>query len=666
MSLLKLLLGRPLANDEQPGHKVGVFTGLPAMGLDGLASSAYGPEAALTVLLPLGAAGLYFAGPVIATILVLLGILYLSYRQTIAAYPSNGGAYTVARENLGTGAGLAAAAALCVDYILNVAVGISAGVAALVSAAPDLQPYMLELCLLILALITVVNLRGTLESGWAFALPTYLFVASLGTVLVLGVVRALLAGGHPEPVEPPVPPAAAVEGVSLWLLLRAFASGCTAMTGVEAVSNGVSAFKEPVVRNARSTLTAIVAVLAALLAGIGYLAGAYRVGAMDQAAPGYQSVISQLAAAVAGRGVLYYVTMGSALAVLSLSANTSFVGFPRLCRLLARDDFLPRAFGVMGRRLVYSGGILFLAGAAALLLVAFGGITDRLIPLFAVGAFLSFTLSQAGMVVHSLRQSRQAGRRGRRAHAWGALAVNAAGAAATGAALAVIVAAKFLEGAWLTLLALPALLVLFKAVKHHYERLAERVEAHRPLDLRDVRPPVVVVPTESWNRLTRQALRFGLRLSPDVIAVHLSALGGGAAEGEEASLREQWRHEVELPARAAGVPPPRLECVRSRYRRFVEPLLAFVERVRVAYPGREVAVIIPELIKTRWWQLLLHNHRAARLRHALLWRGVGRRLVVASIPWNLDDEDTPLVSGAVAAYVPAAAGDSEKTPAMRS
>jgi amino acid transporter len=639
MSLLGFLLGRPLATNEQEEEKVGVLTGVPAMGLDGLASSAYGPEAALTILVPLGAAGLVYAGPVIAVILVVLGILYFSYRQTIEAYPSNGGSYTVARENLGTGAGLLAAAALILDYVLNVAVGISAGVAALISAVPVLQPYILDLCLLVLALITLVNLRGTVEAGMAFALPTYLFVLSLGTVLVIGLVKSLLSGGRPEPVEPPPALPVAVEGVSLWLLLRAFASGCTAMTGVEAVSNGVSAFKEPVVRTAQRTLSVIVALLAVLLGGIAYLAWAYNVGAMDQEAPGFQSVLSQLTAAAIGRGPLYFLTMASILAVLSLSANTSFVDFPRLCRLLARDDFLPRAFAVMGRRLVYSAGILFLAGASGLLLTVFGGITDRLIPLFAVGAFLAFTLSQAGMVAHwrkALRGRDHTWTRGRRAHARAALVINGVGATATAAALAVILAAKFIEGAWMTVLAVPALLALFHGIKRHYERVAKQVATRQSLDLRDTRPPVVVLPAECWNRLTRQALRFGMRLSPDVIAVHLSALSGEPDDGEERSLRDKWRREVEEPARAAGVAPPRLEMVYSPYRKFVDPLLEYIEHVHSEFPGREVAVIIPELIKRHWWQLLLHNHRARQLRRALLQQG-GRRLVVISIPWPLED-----------------------------
>ena len=390
MSFLSFLLGRPLASSEQAERKIGVFAGVPALGLDGLSSSAYGPEAALTILLPLGMSGVWYIGPITVFILLLLALLYLSYRQTIGAYPVNGGSYTVAKENLGTSASLLAAAALMIDYVLTVAVGISAGVAALVSAVPSLHKYTLPMCMVILLLITLANLRGTKEAGWAFAAPTYLFIGTLGCVLISGIVKAIASGGQPQALVAPPPVSEATEAVGLWLLLRSFASGCTAMTGVEAVSNGVSAFKDPTVRFARRTLTVIVVILAMLLGGIAYLAQSYHVGAMDQDQPGYQSVLSQLTAAVVGRGWLYYVTIGSVLTVLCLSANTSFVDFPRLCRLVAGDDFMPRSFAVFGRRLVYSVGILFLAASAGVLLFAFDGITDRLIPLFAVGALHGF------------------------------------------------------------------------------------------------------------------------------------------------------------------------------------------------------------------------------------------------------------------------------------
>src|SRR6202142_100166 len=400
MTFADLIFGHPLAIEDEKSERITPAKGISIFGLDALSSAAYGPEAALTLLIPLGMAGVAYIVPISISIIVLLGIVYFSYRQTITAYPQGGGSYTVASQNLGVWAGLLAAASLMVDYVLTAAVGISAGVGALISAVPSLEKYTLPFCLGILLLVTIVNLRGVRETGAVFMIPTYLFIFCLLGTIAVGLAKALAAGGHPVPVIQPPKLTHATQAVGIWLLLRAFASGCTAMTGVEAVSNGVSAFKEPRVKNAHRTLTAIVAILAILLGGIAYLARCYNIVAMDQNDPAYQSVLSQLVGAVVGRGWFYYITMGSILAVLCLSANTSFVDFPRLCRLIAKDDFLPRAFPVVDRRLVYMVGLLFLATASGLLLAAFGGITDRLIPLYAVGAFLAFTLSQSGMVVH--------------------------------------------------------------------------------------------------------------------------------------------------------------------------------------------------------------------------------------------------------------------------
>ncbi len=629
MRVVPLIFGRILPNRATEERKLTAVTGVPAMGLDGLGSSSYGPEAALTVLIPLGSAGLLYAGEVILVIVALLAILYASYRQTIRAYPNNGGAYIVARENLGRNASLIAAAALMIDYVLNVAVGISAGVGALVSAFPELHPYILELCLGILAAITVINLRGTLDAGRLFAIPTYVFVASFVALLALGAVRAIAAGGAPVPRvdPPPLPPA--LEAVSLWVLLRAFASGCTAMTGVEAVSNGISAFKEPTVRHARRTLTAIVAILAVLLVGIGLLVNAYAVGAMDQTHAGYQSVVSQLAGAIAGRGTLYYAVLGSLLCVLALSANTSFVDFPRLCRMVASDGFLPRPFAIVGRRLVFSVGIVYLAVTAAVLLIVFGGITEHLIPLFAVGAFLTFTLSQAGMVVHWRRNPGPLARR----H----LAINGLGASATAFALVIIVATKFVEGAWITLLALPTTVLLLRAVRRYYDTVDAHIRDDRPLQLTKRDPPIILVATERWNRLTDHAIAFALQLSPDVYAVHVVALEGPGSDADR-TLRETWKRDVEIPAVRAGLEPPRLLTLRAEYRRMHEPLFVLIRELERRYPERRIAVLIPELIKTSWWQYLLHTNRARRLRARLLRWG-GSRIVVINVPWYLEEPD---------------------------
>ncbi len=627
MTVMSALLGRTLANKEADGDKIGVLEGVPAMGLDGLGSAAYGPEAALTVLVPLGAVGLGSIGPITLVILVLLAILFFSYWQTIQAYPSNGGSYTVAQENLGTGAGLLAAAALMVDYMLNVAVGISAGIGALTSALPVLQAYTLPLCLIVLTVVTLVNLRGTKESGLALALPTYVFIAGLGGILVLGVARVVLGDGIAV-VAPPAMPAA-TQAVTVWLLLRAFAAGCTAMTGVEAVSNGVGAFREPRTRNAHGTLSVIVVVLGLLLGGIAYLCGHYGIMAMDQTKPGYQSVLSQLVAAVHGRDWLYYIVIASVLAVLCLSANTSFVGFPRLCRQVASDSFLPKAFAVPGRRLVYTVGILFLAGGAGLLLTAFGGITDRLIPLFAVGAFLSFTLSQAGMAAHWRKRKGRANR--------ARFCVNGVGAVSTGLALAIILAAKFIEGAWLTVLIIPLTLLLLRAIHRYYTSLDQQLlqGQEAPLDLHRHEPPRLIIPISRWDRVARNAVTFAIGLSPDVTALHCTELEGPDAEEHEKSIRAEWQHCVEEPARRAGLPVPELIVRSSPYRSVLGPLLRLIEEHGGCEPGRPVAIVLPQLIEKRWWEWVLHTHRERRLRAALLRNG-GEDLAVIGVPWQLE------------------------------
>lgn len=633
MGVLGILLGRRLANREADARKIGAFEGVPAMGLDGLGSSSYGPEAALTVMIPLGALSLSYIGWVMAPIVALLAILFASYWQTIRAYPNNGGAYIVAKDNLGPNASLLAAAALMIDYVLNVAVGISAGVGALVSAAPSLHPYILPLCLGILVLITLVNLRGTLDAGRLFALPTYLFVASFLAILGWGLVKAIAAGGHPQAlVAPPALPQA-TEAVGLWLLLRAFASGCTAMTGVEAVSNGMSAFRDPAVKHGHRTLAAIVVILGLLLAGIAYLAHAYGIGAMDQTQSNYRSVLSQLAAAVVGEGVFYYVAIGSVLCVLALSANTSFVDFPRLCRMVAQDGYLPKPFAVAGRRLVFSVGVLYLAATAGLLLVVFDGITDRLIPLFAIGAFLTFTLSQAGMVVHWRGALREGGHgaAGHKTH----LAINMVGTATTCLALVIIIVAKFTEGAWITLLAIPLVVLLLRAIHRYYERLDRSLEEPALLELAELQPPIVLVATEAWNKLSDRALTFALSLSPDVIGLHLTDLAGPESDDMHAAMRTQWRQHVEDPAQAAGLKPPRLMVLQASYRSLHEPVLKLARELEDKFPGRSVTVLIPELVKRHWYQYPLHTHRARRLRSSLLSHGRGN-LTVINVPWSLE------------------------------
>jgi amino acid transporter len=621
MKIMDYLFGSPLASDDERAQRIGPLAGIPIFGLDALSSAAYGPEAALTLLLPLGLAGVAYIVPISTSIIILLAIVFFSYRQTIEAYPGGGGSYTVARANVGAFAGLLAAAALMIDYTLTVAVGISAGVGALVSAAPGLQPHTLMICLGILAVITVINLRGVRETGIVFLIPTYLFVGTLLVAIAWGLVKTWLGGGHPAPIVVPPAPSRAVEAVGVWLLLKAFASGCTAMTGVEAVSNGVKAFREPTAGNARRTLTVIIALLIVMLAGIAYLVRAYGIAATDPGAPGYQSVLSMLVAAVAGKGLFYYVTIGSILLVLALSANTAFADFPRLCRVISRDGFLPRSFATRGRRLVYSQGVYVLAVLSAALLAIFGGVTDRLIPLYAVGAFLAFTLSQAGMVFHWKRI---------RGRGWiHSMLVNALGAVATGITVLVVLVAKFMDGAWIVLLLIPILLTVMVAVRRQYHRVGMQIGSQTPLDLCPFRSPLVVMPVDRWSKIAKRALTFALTISPDVIALHIDS-------GERTGyLKQEWIPFVENPCLQLGMKPPKLEVLSSPYRFVIAPIVDYVLDLAKKNPSRQVTVIIPEIVERRWYYHPLHNQRATALKAMLYFRGHGR-IIVVNMPWYTD------------------------------
>jgi len=622
MSFLDVLLGKPLATSDERAEQIGASAGIPIFGLDALSSAAYGPEAALTLLIPLGAMGVAYIVPVSASIILLLTIVYFSYRQTIAAYPGGGGSFTVASENLGNFPGLLAAAALMLDYVLVVAVGISAGVGALVSAVPSLQRHTLLFCLGILVVITIVNMRGVREAGIFFMVPTYLFLGTLLWVILLGVVKTVLASGHPMAVV--APPAAAGHGViaaaSAWLILQVFSNGCTAMTGVEAVSNGVRAFREPTVRNAQRTLTVIIGLLIVLLAGIAYLIRAYGIAATDPGKPGYQSVLSMLVAAVSGRGWFYYVTIGSVLLILCLSANTAFADFPRLCRAVAQNGFLPHSFGYRGRRLVYTEGILVLAVLAGVLLTLFGGVTDRLIPLFAIGAFLAFTLSQAGMVGHWKRLGGPGAGR--------SMVVNGLGAVATGITAVVVLVAKFTAGAWVSALLIAFMVVAMLWVQRHYKDVAAEVSDSLPLQLDSLGPPLVVVPIQSWSKISQRALQFALTLSPDIRALHV------ADEDETNALREQWGRMVEEPLRRTGRKPPELITLPSPYRLVLRPILDYVLEVEKELPDRQIAIIVPELVERHWYHYPLHNQRAELLKALILLHG-STRIVLINVPWYI-------------------------------
>jgi amino acid transporter len=622
MSLTDSIIGRPLATSEERAEHIGVAAGIPIFGLDGLTSAAYGPEAAMTLLIPLGVGGVEYGWRIITAILILLTIVYFSYRQTIAAYPSGGGSYTVATENLGEKPGLLAAAALMIDYILTAAVGISAGVTALTSAVPSLQRHTLLICLVILALLVLVNLRGVKDTGTAFILPTFLFVGTLLTLIGVGMWKTVVTGGHPMPVAPVPPPLpATVQMLTTWMLLKAFASGCAAMTGVEAVSNGVMAFGEPRVKRAQQTLTVIIGILMVLLFGIAYLAKAYRVMPMDPDATGYQSLLSLLVTVVFGRGWFYYLTMGSVLLALALSANTAFADFPRLTRAIATHDYLPHVFILRGRRLLYSHGIYALTGFTAVILILFGGVTDRLIPLYAIGAFLAFTLSQAGMVVHWLKMEKHPGR------LWHAF-VNGIGAVATGITTVIVLIAKFAAGAWVTALLVPTLIGIMMVVKRHYSRVKREMADQTPLNLANLEEPIVVIPMARWDRISEKALRFGLLLSKEIKVVHVHS------DDEQESLDEIWDKFVEEPIERAHLQKPELVTIPSTYRFIINPLMDYILDLEQKNPGRKVAVLLPELVVRHWWENALHNQRVQLLKLLLLLKG-NQRIVVVNIPWYL-------------------------------
>jgi amino acid transporter len=621
MNILDLVVGKPIRTSDERAEQIGPVQGIPIFGLDGLSSAAYGPEAALTLLLPLGILGVRYIVPISAAIITLLVIVYFSYRQTIAAYPSGGGSYTVARFNLGASASLLAAAALLADYILTAAVGISAGVGALISAVPTLLPHTVSLCVGILIIITIVNLRGVREAGSVFAIPTYLFVGTLLITVVAGIIRVLLSGGHPTPAVPLPPPPPITQAVTFWLLLKVFASGCTALTGVEAVSNGVKAFREPTVKNAQRSLTAIIFLLAVLLAGISYLVKNYGIAATDPGQPGYQSVLSMLTAAVFGKGLFYYLTIGSILVVLSLSANTAFADFPRLCRAIAQNNYLPHVFGYRGRRLVYTYGIVVLAVLCGGVLILFGGVTDRLIPLYAIGAFMAFTLSQAGMVMHWRKN---------RGPQWVKSAlVNGLGALVTGITTGVVLVAKFAEGAWITLLFIPLMIVIFAIVRRHYHSVKVLTSCKIPVDAAALsQHPIVVVAIDRWSNITRQGIEFAARLSPEVIALHVDP-------SEHAELLEDdWEHYVAQPFRAAGKEPPQLHLLPSPYRFVIVPIVQFILDLSKKNPGRNIVVVIPELVEGRWYEYFLHNQRGRLLEWVLLARG-NERIFTVSAPWYI-------------------------------
>jgi amino acid transporter len=602
-SLKRLLVGKPIPSHLAHHERLSRLTGLAVLSSDALSSVAYATDFILTTLVVAGVGAFIYAIPISLVIGTLLAIVAFSYRQTIHAYPTGGGAYIVAKENIGPMAGLIAAASLLVDYTLTVAVSISAGVLAITSAVPQLDPYRIEMCLGFLAVLTVGNLRGIRESGNIFAVPTYFFVFSIALLILAGLYRYVT--GVIVPVEAPLPPNAGQHPVTTLLLLTAFANGCTAMTGVEAVSNGVPAFHPPEAKNASATLIAMASLAIVMFVGITMLAHVYKV--VPNTA---ESGISQLGRAVfGGPNIFYYLLQTGTTLILVLAANTAFADFPRLASIVSRDRYLPRQFMNQGDRLAFSNGILVLSTFAAILIVAFRGDTQSLLPLYMIGVFVSFTLSQAGMVIH-WRTTRERG--------WKtSAAINGFGAVVTGIVLIIVAVTKTLEGAWIVLLLIPLIVMVFKQTHRHYTHVAAE------LTLKGYHPQArvhntVLVPIGGLQRAVVDALRYAETLSSDVRAVYVDV---NPAQTEQ--LRKEW---VEWGGRVTLVVLP------SPFRSLMEPLLEYIEQAAAEKTNDYVTVILPEFVPARWWQHLLHNQTSLLIKGALLFR---KNIVVTSVPFHL-------------------------------
>ncbi len=608
-SLKQLLVGRPIPSHLAHHERLSKTTGLAILSSDALSSVAYATEEIVRTLILAGATALAIATPIGIVIAALLLIVAFSYRQTIHAYPSGGGAYIVAKENIGPTAGLIAAAALLIDYVMTVAVSIAAGVAAVVSAFPEWHVNRTEMGLACIVLIAIGNLRGIRESGRIFSIPTYFFLASLFALIGAGAWRAM--AGTIVPVVPAgTPTPSGLTALTTFLVLRAFANGCTAMTGVEAVSNGVPAFKPPEEKNAAATLLIMAGLCVSLFMGVTLLAGAYRVVPLMESAPNYETVVSQLARGVfGGRGALYYAVQAATTLILILAANTAFADFPRLSSIIARDRYLPRQFMNQGDRLAFSNGILVLSSFAAILIIAFRGVTESLLPLYMIGVFVSFTLSQAGMV-RKWRRERGLG--------WRSSALlNLVGAVATGLVLVIVAVTKFAEGAWIILFLIPLLVLWFRSVHRHYAGVAEQLSL-RGLTPEPRRHSTVVLPISGVHRAVVQAVQYAKMLSADVRAVYVDVDPQATA-----AVQRDWKTWGD------GVP---LVVLASEYRSVMEPLLEYLEQVHAERPDAFVTIVLPEFVPARWWHHLLHNQRALLIKGALLFK---RNTVVTSVPFHL-------------------------------
>ncbi len=605
-----LLIGSPLPNEMMSEKRLNKVRALAAFSPDALSSVAYANQEIYLGLVIAGSAGLSFQFPIAVGITVLLGIVALSYAQTIRGYPSGGGSYVVARENLGTLPGLIAGGALLLDYILTAAVSLTAGVAAISSAFPELWPHRIWIALGLLAVIALFNLRGIRESGTAMAVPVYLFLFSFLGMLLYGLFRAI-AQGAPTPLTTVSP--AAFEPLSIILIMHAFSAGCTALTGIEAISNGVTAFKPPEWVNARKTLIVMAVLMAFLFAGSIGLTQFFGV----TAAPG-ETILSALARHLFGAGFPYYVVQFSTLAVLAVAANTSYAGFPRVVAILAQDKFMPRQLFNVGDRLVFHNGILLLSAVTAFLIIVFNGDSHALVPLFAVGAFTAFTLSQAGMVIHWFRK-KEAG--------WQMKAItNGVGALVTFTALIVIAISKFAQGAWISVLVIPAFVILFLQIRSHYRSVSSQLSLRGlPPSLRPFPKPRVVVPVSGVHRAMVDAINLARSISDQVTGVYIDI----NPEPDEAELRRRWE---------LWFPDIKLEIIPSPYRSVVEPLMRFLDETdREHNDGQRAILVLPEMIPASSWQEILHNQSADQIKKALLYqrRKSGVQRIIIDVPYHL-------------------------------
>ncbi len=603
-----LIIGSPLPTQQLAGKRLNKFRALAAFSPDALSSIAYANQEIYLGLIVAGSAGLSLSWPVGLTITGLLLLVALSYFQTVHGYPMGGGSYIVARQNLGTLPGLIAASALTVDYLLNVAVSVTAGIAAIASAFPVLWPYRVALSLGLLLVITIINLRGLRETGTLMAIPVYLFLFTYIPMLVYGAIRAVMDGPGTLAAVAPAPTAP----LTFFLLLHTFSTGCTALTGIEAISNGVPAFRPPEAKNAGQTL-----IVMAVLMGVLFLGSVGLTQYLAVIAGSQETILSALARRLLGSGPAYLLIQSCTMLILFVAANTSFAGFPRLAAILAQDGFLPRQLTSLGDRLVFTNGIIILAVAGGALIFAFSGDTHALIPLFAIGAFLAFTLSQAGMVVHWWRERGKGW--------WLKSIINGVGALATMTTVIVVVISKFIGGAWITVFIVPIFVVIFLRVRTHYQEVASQLSMDGlPPSLKPVPIPRIVVPISGVHRGIVDAINFARSISDNVTAVYVE-LEPGAGERVRQKLAEWW-------------PDLNLAVVPSPYRSVIGPLLDFLEETdRLHNDGQLAALVLPEFIPAKWWQTVLHNQTAWLIKAALLYRRryTGFPRVIIDIPYHL-------------------------------